>query len=452
MSISLTLQQKLNLNLSPNMLLLRSMLHMDALEVEQFVKDAAMENPFLEIDPLYETPPLFQTCKQNWLRQNDNQNRMMAVEDDKDPLLFIADDHTVDIHTYLFAVLSSMAIHDELRRALSVLITYIEVNGRLETPLEYIASKTHMFMEDLERALDILQHMEPIGMGARSLSECLLLQLEAVAPENQLAQQLVREHLDLLGNGKDALLAKKLGVPIVNIQQALSLIRSLDPFPAAVASPSNYVPYVSEDLVAEEKDNYFSIRLRDDLSSRIHLNPIYVEAIASASGAEYKWLVERQRDAKQMQDHIATRNHLLLICAHYLFDHQPEYVRDLSSPLRPLTLLQASTDLGLHISVLSRLISGKYVRIGSQLVALRSFFSREIPQDSGGCTPSFIKQQICEILRAESQLSPYSDQQICQELEKRDIYIARRTVSKYRDELGIPSTSVRKSSKVSYPL
>ena len=211
-----------------------------------------------------------------------------------------------------------------------------------------------------------------------------------------------------------------------------------------MASPSNYVPYVLEDLVAEVKDNRFSIRLRDDLSSRIHLNPIYVEAIASASGAEYKWLVERQRDAKQMQDHIVTRNQLLLICAHYLFDHQPEYVRDLSSPLRPLTLLQASTDLGLHISVLSRLINGKYVRIGSQLVALRSFFAREIPQDSGGCTPSFIKRQICEILRIESQQSPYSDQQICQELEKKGIYIARRTVAKYREELGIPSMSIRK--------
>ena len=447
MSISLTLQQKLNLLLSPSMLLLRNMLHMDSLELEQFLKDAAVENPFLEIETVSEKLPAFQFSKQNWLRKNDKQNRSITTEDTDDtddPLFFVADEHTVDIHTYLFATLASMKIHDELRRALSILITYIEVNGRLETPLEYIAAKTHLLMEDLEQALNILQHLEPIGMGARSLSECLLLQLEAIAPQNHLAKQLVKEHLDLLGRGKDTLLAKRLGVPVSEIQQSLSLIRTLDPFPAAVSPITDNAPYIVEDLVAVPKDDHFDILLRDDLSSRVHLNTSYVEAIPHTTGADHQWLVERHRAAQALQEHVITRNQLLLVCAHYLFDHQPEYIRDTASPLRPLTLTQASTDLGLHISVLSRLINGKYVRIGHQLVALRSFFSREIPNSSGGCTPSYIKQIMREVLDHESPSSPYSDQKICQELEKKGIYIARRTVAKYREELGIPTMGERK--------
>lgn len=444
MSISLTLQQKLSILMSPSMLLLRHMLHMDSLELEQFVKEAAVENPFLEIETTAETYPPVLSGKQDWFKQNDYQNRSITAEDTNDPLLFVADSHTVDIHTYLFATLSSMKIQDELRRALSVLITYIEVNGRLETPLEYIAAKTHLLMEDLEQALDILQHLEPIGMGARSLSECLLLQLEAIAPQNHLAKQLVKEHLELLGRGKDTLLAKRLGIPVSEIQQSLSLIRTLDPFPAAVPPITDDAPYIAEDLVAVPKDDHFDILLRDDLSSRVHLNTSYVEAIPLTTGADLQWLVERQRTAQALQEHVITRNQLLLVCAHYLFDHQPEYIRDTAAPLRPLTLTQASTDLGLHISVLSRLINGKYVRIGHQLVALRSFFSREIPNSSGGCTPSYIKQIMREVLDHESPSSPYSDQKICQELEKKGIYIARRTVAKYREELGIPTMGERK--------
>lgn len=444
MSISLTLQQKLNILLSPSMLLLRHMLHMDSLELEEFVKEAAVENPFLELEATSESYSSLLSSKQDWFKQNDYQNRLISAEDTNDPLLFVANNHTVDIHTYLFATLSSMKIQDELRRALSVLITYIEANGRLETPLEYIAAKTYLLMEDLEQALDILQHLEPIGMGARSLSECLLLQLEAVAPENLLAQQLVKEHLELLGNRKDTILAKKLGVSTTAIQQCRALIQTLDPFPAAVAAPLESIPYIIEDLVAIPKDDHFDILLRDDLSLRLHLNTSYVEAIPHTTGADHQWLVERQRAAQALQEHVITRNQLLLVCAHYLFNHQPEYIRDTASPLRPLTLTQASTDLGLHISVLSRLINGKHVRIGHQLVALRSFFSREIPNSSGGCTPSYIKQIMREVLDHESSSSPYSDQKICQELEKKGIYIARRTVAKYREELGIPTMGERK--------
>lgn len=426
------------------MLLLRNMLHMDALELEQFINDAAIENPFLEIESSFESPPHVRLHKQNWLNQQDNQNRLIVTEDTSDPLLFVADQHAVDIHTYLFATLSSMTVHDELRRALSVLISYIEVNGRLETPLEYIATKTHLLMEDLEQALDILQHLEPIGMGARSLSECLLLQLEAIAPQNLTAKQLVKEHLNLLGNGKDTFLAKRLGVSASEVQQCLALIRTLDPFPAAVAPATEDVLYIIEDLVAVPKGDHFDIFLRDDLSSRIHLNAAYMEAIPHTTGADHQWLDEHRRAAQALKEHVATRNQLLLVCTHYLFDHQPEYVHDTSSPLRPLTLTQASADLGLHLSVLSRLVNGKYVRIGHQLVSLRSFFSREIPNSSGSCTSSYIKQALCEVLKSEPLSSPYSDNQICQELERKGIYIARRTVTKYRDELGVPTMGQRK--------
>ena len=126
-------------------------------------------------------------------------------------------------------------------------------------------------------------------------------------------------------------------------------------------------------------------------------------------------------------------------------ERQPEYARDRTSPLRPLTLSQVSAELGLHLSVLSRLISEKYIRIDSELVPLRSFFSRELSTDGSGVTPSLVKQQLRRILQSESPTRPYTDQQLCQALEAQGFRLSRLTVAKYRSELGIPPAGGRKN-------
>ena len=444
MSISLELRQKLNTVLSPGMLLLRSVLHMNAPELEQYVHDAALENPLLKV----EDAPFPASGALRAVRERTRRNGeavTSAAGEFTDPFLFIAAPRSADVQTYLHAVVDLMPLEEQTGQALSVLISYIERNGRLETSLEQIARASGIPENELAAALSLLQHIDPVGIGARSLSECLLLQLEEESPEDLLAQALVRDHLPELSAGKFAALAKALRVSQAEIEARFSRIKALDPFPAAAFEAHPAAQYVQEDLIAREENGRFAVRLRDDLAARISLDPQYVSLIPTTAGDDQKWLIRRRQEALQLREHIVTRNQLLLVCAHYLLEHQPEYARDRTSPLRPLTLSQASAELGLHLSVLSRLISEKYIRIDSELVPMRSFFSRELSTDDSGVTPSLVKQQLRRILQSESPTRPYTDQQLCQALEAQGFRLSRRTVAKYRSELGIPPAGGRKN-------
>lgn len=444
MDFSLELQQKLSLLLSPRMILLRSILQMDAPELEQYVRDAALDNPLLELEEI--PAPEFFSRKTEWERsEQGGQSDPAAFREYTDPLLFAAAPDPAGVQTHLRAAAELTPLPPRSRAVLSALISYIETDGRLETPLEQIALSTGFSEDELEQGLRLLQRMDPVGIGARSLAECLSIQLEVFAPEDRLAQKLVKEHLTELSDGQFAALAKKLHVSRAAVEERFSLIQTLDPFPASIYEQLPPAHYVREDLIAREENGRFEVRLQEDLSSRLSLDPQYQAMISTVTGETQKWLLDRQQEAIQLRESILTRNQLLLICAYYLLDHQPEYARDRSAPLRPLTLSQASAELGLHLSVLSRLVSGKYIRIGSELVPLRSFFSREVSGSAGGVTSSLVKKQLRRILEEESPSAPLTDQQLCQALERQGMRLSRRTVAKYRSELGIPPAGKRRS-------
>jgi len=438
-SLLLELEHQLSISLSPNMLLLRDLLYMDTLELESYVQTVAMDNPFVQIDDSLE-----RVKNHHPVRERDTYESRYDSEA-TDPLLYTAAPDQMDIQTALRIKTDVLLLPPGKANAVHKVITYIESNGRLETSLEEIHAESGIPLELLVESLTLIQNMDPVGMGARSLSECLLLQLQRNEPNNALAQTIVRDHLAELHPGKFSKLAKTLSVSTSQVEACFSLIKTLNPYPSCVDSHETPVSYICEDLTVEQTDSAILPVLRDDLSGRVSIDPYYTRMLSAMDeSSDQKWMLEKQAAAQALMEHLGTRKALLICLALYLFDRQPEFVRDSDAPLHALTLSQASKDLGLHISVLSRLISGKYIRIGHRLVPLRAFFSNGIQCKTTSFTPSQIQAHLKTIIAGEPKTEPFSDELLKSQLEKYGIHISRRTVAKYRDELGIPPAGKRK--------
>lgn len=440
MGLLLELEHQLSISLSPGMLLLRDLLYMDTLELESYVQTVAMDNPFVQIEDAPAGAPYQRPVRERMVHGE------LHTTETADPLLYTAATNQIDIQTALRIQADFLQLPPSMANAIHKIITFIESNGRLGASLEEIHAESGISMELLQKSLDLIQNMEPVGMGARSLAECLLLQLKRSASDNALAQAIVQDHLNELQPDKFGRLAKKLSVSPAQIEACFDVIKTLSPYPTCVDAQDAPVSYVCEDLTIAQDTSGMIPVLRDDLSARISMDPYYDNLLSSLDdGTDQKWMLEKKASAQALMEHLGTRKALLICLALYLFDHQPEFIRDPDAPLHPLTISQASKDLGLHISVLSRLISGKYIRIGHRLVPLRAFFSTGIQSKAETFTPSQVQSFLQKIIADEPKNDPYSDEALKLQLEKYGVQVSRRTVAKYRDELGIPTSGKRKS-------
>ncbi len=441
MKIELVIRQQLNLNLSPQMLLLRDLLQMDSVELEQYVQTAVSENPFLRLEPSRQVTRFAAPPQREW------SERFTERDDTGDLLSRLPDPNGPDLYSVLHADADRLSCSFPEKTALHCLISCLEKNGRLEMPLETVSDLFDISLPLLHRSLALLWEMEPVGMGARSLEECLSLQMKHLYPEDTLAVSLIRQHLAELARKDFGKLARKYSVEPARIREILEHIRQLDPYPLPVPAEEEPVRYVREELTAVRTAGGFSLSLCDDLSDRLDLDPEYLILLDKVpEGPDRYWMLSKKQDAENLLSHIRTRGQLLLEVAAYLSGKQADYLLDPTSPLRPLTLTQASQDLGLHLSVLSRLINGKYLRLGARLIPLRSLFVREFMSDGKRFSASQIRAVLAEIIETEPPDSLLTDLKLCEELKKRGIVIARRTAAKYRKELGIAVLRKRKRS------
>jgi len=440
MKTGLILQQQLNLNLSPQMLLLRDLIQMDSVELEQYVQTAASENPFLRFEPLHEKD-LFAHS----VYPPEPSESFMEKEDTGDAVSHLPDPDGPDLYAVLHADADRLPCSATDKTALHCLISCLEKNGRLETPLETISALSHIPLSRLDRALSLLWHMDPVGMGARSLSECLSIQIKHLYPDDTLAAAVIESHLPDLAQEHFSKLSEEYHAAPARFREILDRVRLLDPFPLPVPLPEEPIRYIREDLTAVRTADGIRLVLCGDLSERLDLDPDYLVLLDSVpKGPDKQWMLEKKQAATDLISHIRTRGQLLLETAAYLTGIQSDHLTDPSSPLKPLTLTQASRELGLHVSLLSRLASGKYLRFGTRLIPLRTLFIREIHSGEKAFSAPQIRLCLSRIIESEPPDAPYTDLRLCEELKKIGITIARRTVAKYRKELGIDIPGRRK--------
>jgi RNA polymerase sigma-54 factor len=302
-------------------------------------------------------------------------------------------------------------------------------------------------MAEAEAMLVVIQGLEPAGVGARDLRDCLLLQLREAGDDAVLARSLLAEFFDELVAHRWAEIAKRTGTTALEVQQAADRIAKLNPKPG-FAKSANLDSYVMPDLVVEKVDGEYLVFLNDTNVPRLRLSRSYQDIARDRKKftAEHKeFIVSKLNAAQWLIQAIEQRRHTMLKVMHFIVDRQRDFFEKGVQHLKPLTLREVADVIGMHESTVSRVTNDKYAQTPRGVLPLKYFFSSGIATSGGeDVSARGIKDKIGKMVQAENPEDPLTDQAIVAILEEEGIQIARRTVAKYRDQLKVLSARMRK--------
>ncbi|HJV47191.1 MAG TPA: RNA polymerase factor sigma-54, partial [Bacillota bacterium] len=298
-------------------------------------------------------------------------------------------------------------------------------------------------LEDVQQALFVVQGLEPRGVGARNLRECLTIQLEYQGLKDSLSFQIVEEHLPDLAEGKINRIASALGVSTRQVQEAIDQIRTLDPRPGARYHREE-VRYIVPDVTVEQIEGNYIVIVNDAVTPRLSISRFYERLLTEENEAK-KYIHEKMNSAQWLIRSIEQRRMTLYRVTEAIVDEQCEFFNQGIDRLKPMTLKEIADIVGLHESTISRATNNKYVQTPRGTFELKYFFSSGLSTSSGDAASSeSVKKKIKQLIAQEDRKKPLSDQQLSDILNKQGICISRRTVAKYREEIGILSSAKRK--------
>ncbi len=331
------------------------------------------------------------------------------------------------------------------------IIGNLDGNGYLTVPLGELADSLKAGEEKLAKALKLVQSLDPAGVGARDLRECLLIQLRGTEEDTKLARRLVEHHLDRLDHSRPGLaaeLAKETGEAAEKVEAALKQVRHCDPKPGSRYAPP--APRVTPDARIEKSARDFVVTLNDDGVPPLRLSQSYREMLAKRdqlSGEDRKYLQEHFRSALMLMRGLVQRRVTMYRVLEHLVKTQREFLERGLGALRPLTLREVAADIGVHESTVSRVVANKYVETPRGLYALKDFFSTRLPAGAGSASGAAVRERIRELIDAEDPANPLADEKLAEMLAAEGISIARRTVTKYREGMKMPGAWQRKGRK-----
>ena len=342
----------------------------------------------------------------------------------------------------------SVRTDDELLREIGVaVIGNLDEDGYLVASIEEIAAMGSWPETEVERMLALVQGFDPVGVAARDLQECLLLQLRHLGFEGTRSETIVREHLRLLQNNQIPELARQLGITIDELKHHVEIIRRLDPKPGTRHNPSQS-QYVTPDVYVIKVDDQYVARLNDDGLPQLRISPVYRRLLDknSQNSAETRsYVKEKFRSALWLIKSVDQRQKTILKVATSIIAFQREFIDHGIERLRPLVLRDVANDIGMHESTVSRVVNNKYMHTPQGVFEMKYFFHSGIHSSYGESVSSVtIKQRIRKIIDAEDVRKPLSDSRIVAMLQDEGLILARRTIAKYREDLKIPTSSKRK--------
>ena len=299
----------------------------------------------------------------------------------------------------------------------------------------------------VERALEHIHTFDPIGVGARDLQECLLLQLRHLGLGGTPSEVLVRDHLRLLQNHRIPDLARQLGIEPEEVKAHIELIKRLDPKPGARYSPAES-QYVIPDVYIIKTDEGYRAVLNEDGLPQLRISPVYRRLLdkgGEASDETRAYVKDKFRSALWLLKSVDQRQKTIVKVATSIINFQRAFLDHGIEHLRPLVLRDVANDIGMHESTVSRVVNNKYMHTPQGVYEMKFFFHSGISSSYGESVSSVtIKQRIKKIIEAEDQRRPLSDSKIMNILQKEGLVLARRTIAKYREELKIPTSNQRK--------
>ncbi len=335
---------------------------------------------------------------------------------------------------------------DEWDVALQI-IHNIDEEGYLETEFDEIVAKGKLDREDAQEILKMIQNLDPVGCGSRTLIECLLLQAKDLEPRIPLVELIVKEHLESLHKKDYTSLEKATGVSRENIKDAEIVILSFNPKPGRLISPEE-IHYVVPDIYVRDVGGELTITLNNEGVPRLRISNIYRAMLKNqnASKGDQEFVQDKLRSAMWLIKSIENRQRTIEKVARAIVKYQPEFFRKGPEVLKPMILKDIAAEIGMHESTVSRVTTNKYMHTPIGTFELKYFFNAGIGGKNGGIdiASESLKIKIKELIDNESAARPLSDQKISQLLATQDIKVARRTVAKYREIMNILPSSKRK--------
>jgi RNA polymerase sigma-54 factor len=428
-------QQTLKLAMTQELSQAIALLQYSAHELTAFLEDKALENPLLQIEISNIKPmnPLI------------DRNRRKHQKAEKDWIEQIAD-KPFSLEDYLLSQLKITNLSADQVTVIRHLIQNLDQNGYFLGDLNEIVQKLRVTEEIVEECLAIIQTLEPAGIGARNLQECLLMQIYYLNPNNELAQKIISEYFLPFAEKKWKSIAKDLKVTLKDIQDVFDQIQTLDPKPGAVLGHET-TTYIIPDAIIEQSSEGLTVRMSDESLPRISLNEQYYHKFKDQDQQVSRFLQDKLQDYQWIQKSIEQRKETLTRVIAKIIEKQATFFQKGSQYLVPMTMKEIAVELDIHESTVSRAVREKYVQTPNGTFPLKSFFTSTIQtvSEEENTSSTQVKKKIATLIDNENKLKPLSDQDIVEQLKAAEgMVVSRRTIAKYRDQLGIPSSAKRK--------
>ncbi len=452
--MELNMSMKQTQTLSPQMVQSMEILQMGSQELLEYIENQAQENPVLEMEDNYaeQDQSAVLRRKLEWLESTDSQNRAYhqqdSEDDEREPISNYgnADETEENLYLYVLSQLELMDLEPAVMEAGKLLVESLNQNGWLDETLSDLAAEWELPQELLERALAVVQTLEPAGVGARNLSECLVLQLRRRKEDSELALKIAERYLDPLSKNRYGCIAKALGATQEQVRAACDVIRGLNPRPGSGFAARENLIYIKPDIFVVNFPDHFELLTNDYYFPSLHISSYYCRLLRDSEDKDVKdYLNDKVRQAKWVVHSIEQRRATLLQCAQHILELQEDFFRRGPGHLRPMSLADVAQQVGVHESTVSRTVKDKYLQCASGVYPLSYFFSRSLGgEGEESASPDKAKALLKKLIAEEDKRKPLSDQKLCELMGREGCTLSRRTVAKYRDELNIPSTTGRK--------
>ena len=444
---TLELNQSQKLILTTQLKQSLAILNMSRLEVEEEIRKESESNPLLEAEKNEEGIDW-----EKYIKHMESVN----IRQDKNDAPYSSENavdfenmirSTSNLYDYLIDELKYFKLTFEEKRICKYIIDSLDEDGYLRINDKEIYDALRVDASLFRRCLDIVQQLDPPGIGARNISECLILQLERRGISNNIVENIIMNDLELIGRNKLKDIAKKYKISIEKCKEAIEIIRHLDPKPGRACSNDKCV-YVQPDVIVDKIDGKYIVHTNEKDVYNIKINDFYLNMMTDKdSDKEAKeFIKDRLNSAATLIKNIESRKSTILRIAEAIIDEQQEFIQKGEKYIKPMKMKDIADKLEIHESTVSRGVNGKYMLTPFGLYEFKFFFNAALETDnsSEGASSAGIKRDIKDIIDGENKKKPLSDDAISKLLKEKGVSVARRTVAKYREEMGIPSSSRRK--------
>ena len=469
--------QRLSLQqiLAPQLQQSLHLLQVSSLELNQLVHEELQQNPLLEEqskdEPRVEVdgssdeaaPAKGETAEQDFKQEFDALTKLdeewreyfsqtssfrprSAEADEQRQHFFDSIIQQESLQQHLLAQLDFVEGTPEQCKVIELVIGNINDDGYLLTPLEELAISSGIPLEQLQKALESIQTFHPVGVGSRNLKECLLIQLDRLGKSESIEAVVVNLHLDDLGKKRFPEIARVMNMTVDQVQSISNFISTLEPKPGRMFTVDEH-HYVAADVVVQRIEGEYAVLLNDEQIPHLRISNTYKELMASGDKATdaKEYIRDKIRAGKFLIKSIHQRQQTIYNIAKVIVDRQREFFDKGISHLKPLTMAQVAEVVGVHETTVSRAVANKYMQTPQGLFEMKYFFTPGFETASGvSLSNTSVKDTISQLVEKEDPLKPLSDQEIVALLKEKGIPIARRTVAKYRNELNILPSNLRK--------